>query len=101
MENNPQTKKIPLIYVAETALKAVFIFMAIFNMSYTVTAALLASACGLIRMLKMPKFSKEYLQRALLNNHGQNILYIGMGCVGATNFLFFAPLILYFFYGLA
>ena len=94
-------KKIVHVYVCKRTLKAIFIIMAIFNLSHTVTVGFLASACGLIRMLKTPKFNKEYLQKALLNNHGQNILYIGMGCVGTTNFLFFAPLILYFFYGLA
>ena len=36
-----------------------------------------------------------------MNPHGQNIMYIGMGCIGHTNFLFYAPLVLYFFYGLA
>ena len=101
MENNAQNKKMPPIYLAETAFKAAFIVMAVFNMSYTITVGFLASLCGLIRMLKTPQFNKEYLQKALLNPHGQNILYIGMGCVGNTNFLFFAPLILYFFYGLA
>lgn len=97
----PVDRKIPTIYLAESAFKAAFIGMAVFNMSYTITVGLIASLCGLIRMLKTPQFSKDYLQRALMNNHGQNILYIGMGCVGHTNFLFFAPLILYFFYGLA
>lgn len=100
-ENAPSERKVPPIYLAETAFKAAFIVMSIFNMSYTITVGFLASLCGLIRMLKTPQFNKEYLQRVLMNNHGQNILYIGMGCVGNTNFLFFAPLILYFFYGLA
>lgn len=99
--NQPAAAKMPPIYLAETAFKAAFIFMAILNLQYTITVGFIASLCGLIRMLKTPKFNKEYLQRALMNNHGQNILYIGMGCVGNTNFLFFAPLMLYFFYGLA
>lgn len=104
MEDNAQAqnnKKIPPIYLAETAFKAAFIVMSIFNMNYTITVGLLASACGLIRMLKTPQFNKQYLERVLRNNHGQNVLFLGMGCVGTTNFLFFAPLILYFFYGLA
>lgn len=37
----------------------------------------------------------------LLNNHGQNVIYLGMGLAGQPNFLFFAPLILYFVYALA
>lgn len=85
----------------ESGFKAAFIVMAMFNMSYTILVGFMASFCGLIRMLKTPQFNKEYLQKALMNTHGQNILYIGMGCVGHTNFLFFAPLMLYFFYGLA
>ena len=36
----------------------------------------------------------------LTNNHGQNVLYIGMGAMGYSNFLFLSPLILYFAYGL-
>lgn len=100
-DNAPTQRKIPPLYLAETAFKALFLGMSIFNMSYTITVAFLASLCGLIRMLKTPQFNKEYLQKALMNNHGQNILYIGMGCVGNTNFLFFAPLMIYFFYGLA
>lgn len=99
--NQPVATKIPPIYLAETAFKAAFIFMAVLNLQYTITVAFLASICGLIRMLKTPQFNKLYLQKVLMNNHGQNILYIGMGCVGNTNFLFFAPLILYFAYGLA
>lgn len=36
-----------------------------------------------------------------MNHHGQNVLYLGMGAAGQPNFLFYAPLLLYFFYGLA
>jgi hypothetical protein len=104
MEDNTQAqtnKKLPPIYLAETAFKAAFIVMSIFNLSYTIVVGLLASACGILRMLKTPQFNKQYLEKVLRNSHGQNILYLGMGCVGNTNFLFFAPLILYFFYGLS
>ena len=103
MQDNTQaqsTKKLPPIYMAETALKAAFIVVSIFNLSYTIVVGLLASACGLLRMLKTPQFNKQYLEKVLRNTHGQNILYLGMGCVGSTNFLFYAPLILYFSYGL-
>ena len=75
--------------------------MALFNMPYTILVGLVASVCGLLRMLKTPQLNKEYLQKVLMNSHGQNILYIGMGCMGSVNFLFYAPLVLYFFYALA
>ena len=87
-------------YLIESALKFVFIFMAIFNMNFTMTVGFIASFLGMIRMLKAIEFSKMYLQSVLMNPHGQNILYIGMGAIGYSNFLFYAPLILYFGYGL-
>ena len=46
------------IYLAETGFKAAFIFMAIFNLSYTILIGFLASLCGLIRMLKTPQMNK-------------------------------------------
>jgi hypothetical protein len=59
MENpQPASATIPPIYLAETAFKAAFIVMAVFNLNYTITVGFLASLCGLIRMLKTPKFNK-------------------------------------------
>ena len=94
-------QNINTIYYVETCLKVLFIFMAIFNLPYTIIVGFLASLCGLLRIVKNPQLNREYLQKALMNPHGQNILYIGMGCMGQSNFLFFAPLILYFFFALA
>lgn len=88
------------VYPIETGLKFLFIVMAIFNLNHTITVGFIASLLGLLRMLKTPQFNREYLQRVLMNPHGQNILYIGMGCIGYINFLFYAPLILYFGYSL-
>lgn len=103
MEDSSQSraKQITPIYMAETALKAAYLVMAPFNLPYTIIVGLLASLCGLFRMLKKPELNKAYLQKALMNNHGQNILYLGMGSVGVANFLFYSPIMLYFFYGLA
>lgn len=104
MENNNSSesanKPTPL-YQLQTLLKAVFIVMAIFNLQYTLLIGFLVSACGIYRLLKTPQFNKQYLQSVLLRPHGQNILYIGMGLAGNANFLYYSPLILYFFYGLA
>lgn len=87
-------------YNIETGLKFLFIFMAIFNMNYTIIVGSVASLMGMLRMLKTIQFNKEYLQKVLTNAHGQNLLYIGMGSIGYVNFLFYAPLILYFAYAL-
>ena len=87
-------------YLVESALKLVFIVMAIFNMNFTMTVGFIASFLGMIRMWKAVEFNKMYLQKILMNPHGQNILYIGMGAIGYSNFLFYAPLVLYFGYGL-
>lgn len=73
---------------------------AIARTPYVLLIGFLASLLGLLRMLKMPQFNKEYLEKVLKNNHGQNILYIGMGAMGYSNFLFLSPLMLYFAYGL-
>ena len=64
MQDNTQAqanKKLPPIYLAESAFKAAFIVMSIFNLSYTIVVGLLASACGIFRMLKTPQFNKLYL----------------------------------------
>lgn len=70
--------------------------MSLFNLSYTLIVAFLASLLGLIRVCKIPQFNKEYLARAITNNHGQNILYISVGCMGFVNYLYYAPIVLFF-----
>jgi hypothetical protein len=103
MEGNSQAQVggIPPLYYVETAFKGLFLFMAPFNMQYTIIVGVVASVCGVIRMLKTPQLSKVYFQKVLMNNHGQNVLYLGMGSFGVCNFLFYSPILLYFFYGLA
>jgi H+/Cl- antiporter ClcA len=75
--------------------------MAPFNLPYTIIVGVAASLCGVIRMLKTPQLNKVYFQKVLMNNHGQNVLYLGMGSFGVSNLLFYSPIMLYFFYGLA
>lgn len=75
--------------------------MGVINLPYTVLVGVVTSVCGVVRILKTPQFNKEYLQKVLLNAHGQNLIYLGMGFIGFTNFLYFAPIMLYFLYGLA
>ena len=36
-----------------------------------------------------------------MNNHGQNLLYISFGSTGQINYLFYAPIVLFFGYGIA
>jgi len=36
-----------------------------------------------------------------MNNHGQNIMYITLGMAGQVNYLFYAPIALFFGYGVA
>jgi hypothetical protein len=36
-----------------------------------------------------------------MNNHGQNLLYITFGSLGFVNYLYYAPIALFFFYGIA
>jgi hypothetical protein len=59
-----------------------------------------ASIAGVLRVCKTPRFNKEYLAQVLLNNHGQNVLYIAIGSLGFTNYLYYAPIALFFAYGL-
>lgn len=35
-----------------------------------------------------------------MNNHGQNILYISFGATGYVNYLYYAPIVLFFGYGI-
>jgi len=35
-----------------------------------------------------------------MNNHGQNIMYLGVGAVGSVNLLYYAPIMLFFAFGL-
>lgn len=74
--------------------------MSLFNLSFTLLAAFLASLIGILRVLKTPQLSLEYLTRVLSNNHGQNLFYILVGSIGFTNYLFYAPIALFFAYGI-
>jgi hypothetical protein len=99
MENSGNSL-VNIFYPIETALKGMFIVMSIFNLPYTLVVALAASLIAILRVLKTPKFNKEYLARIFTNNHGQNLLYISFGAVGYINYLYYAPIALFFAYGI-
>lgn len=98
--SQPQPKPIPFPYLVETLLKVVFLVMSLFNLKYTLVVAFSASIFGLLRVLKRPQFNKEYLARVLTNNHGQNLLYISIGSLGFINYLYYAPIVLFFAYNI-
>jgi len=100
MENRPATFDFAFLYPYETLLKALFIFMSLFNLQYTLLVAFLASLFGVLRVLKTPQFNAMYLTRFLSNNHGQNIFYITVGSIGFVNYLYYAPIVLFFAYGI-
>lgn len=91
---------VSIFYPIETLLKLVFIIISPFNIRFTLLAAFLASLIGLVRVLKRPQFNKEYLARVFQNNHGQNILYVSFGTIGFVNYLYYAPIVLFFAYGI-
>lgn len=91
---------INIAYPLETVLKLIFITLSPFNVPYTLLAAFLASLVGLLRVLKTPQFNKEYLGKVFLNNHGQNLLYISFGSIGFVNYIYYAPIVLFFSYGI-
>jgi hypothetical protein len=88
-------------YLLETILKGLFLVMSPFNIRWTLATAFLASLIGVIRVLKRPQFNKEYLAKFFMNNHGQNLLYIAFGALGFVNYLYYAPIALFFFYGIS
>jgi hypothetical protein len=88
-------------YLVETILKGLFLVMSPLNLRWTLTAAFFASLIGVIRVLKRPQFNKEYLAKFFMNNHGQNLFYIAFGALGFINYLYYAPIALFFFYGIA
>lgn len=92
---------INICYPIENGLKLLFIPMAIINAPGTLLVALIVTVMALLRVVKRPSFTKEYAQKVLLNNHGQNIMYLGVGAVGTVNLLYYAPIILFFAFGLA
>lgn len=100
MEARPNITMAASLYPLETLLKALFIFMSLFNMSFTLTVAFFASLIGVLRVCKTPQFNAEYLTRVLSNNHGQNIMYITLGGIGYVNYLYYAPIVLFFAYGI-
>ncbi len=59
-QQQPQASapKVPFIYVIETILKCFFLVMSLFNMSYTLVVALLASVIAIYRVLKRPQMNK-------------------------------------------
>lgn len=89
------------LYSVETFIKVVFIATSPFNMFLTLFLGVVASGIGILRVFKTPQMNKQYLQKVLMNNHGQNILYISFGIAGRVNFLFYAPICLFFAYGIA
>ena len=91
---------VSIAYPIETALKLIFITLSPFNVRFTLLAAFLASAIGLLRVLKTPQFNKEYLGKVFMSNHGQNLLYISFGSIGFVNYLYYAPIVLFFAYGI-
>lgn len=86
-------------YNIETLLKAIFIVMSLFNLSYTLFVAFACSLIGVLRVCKNPQMTREYLTRVLMNNHGQNLLYILLGASGNTNYLYLSPIVLFFGFG--
>jgi hypothetical protein len=74
--------------------------MSLFNFNYTLTVAFFASLIGVLRVCKTPQFDLQYLTRVLSNNHGQNILYIILGGIGYVNYLYYAPIVVFFAYGI-
>lgn len=87
-------------YPLETTFKLLFILMSPFNLPFTLLIAFLASLTGLFRVLKTPHFSAEYLAKVLKNNHGQNLLYVSFGSVGFVNYIYYAPIVLFFAFGI-
>jgi hypothetical protein len=75
--------------------------MSPFNIRFTLLTAFLASLIGLLRVLKRPQFSKEYLARVFQNNHGQNLLYVSFGSMGFVNYLYYAPIAIFFAFGVS
>ena len=70
-------------------------------MNYTLLVAFASSFIGILRVFKTIEFSKDFLQKVLMNNHGQNIMYITFGISGSVNYLFYSPIVLFFGYGIA
>jgi hypothetical protein len=100
MENRQAGFDFASLYPYETLLKGLFIFMSLLNVDYTLLVAFLASLIGVLRVCKTPQFDLAYLTRVLSNNHGQNIFYITVGSIGFVNYLFYAPIVLFFAYGI-
>lgn len=92
--------RVPILYIVETIFKVFFLVMSIFNLKYTLVVAFTASVAGLLRVCKTPQFNKEYLAKAMMNNHGQNLLYVSIGSLGFINYLYYAPIVLFFAYGI-
>ena len=72
--------------------------MSLLNLPLTLMVALAASVLAVLRVCKNPSASQLYIQRVLATNHGQNLLYIATGMIGFTNYLFYAPIVIFFAY---
>ena len=75
--------------------------MSLSSLPLTLFVALAASALAVLRTCKNPEASQAYLQKVLVNNHGQNLLYIASGMIGFVNYLYYAPMVVFFLYGIA
>lgn len=95
-----ESQKVPPLYMVESLLKVVFIVMSTINAQYTIIVGLVASILAILRVCKRPQFNKDYLAKVLLNNHGQNVLYLLIGSLGFVNYLYYAPVILFFAFNL-
>lgn len=95
-----ESQKVPPLYKVESLLKVVFIVMSTINAQYTIVLGLVASILAILRVCKRPQFNKDYLAKVLLNNHGQNVLYLLIGSLGFVNYLYYAPVILFFAFNL-
>ena len=94
-----QSPLVKVFYPLETALKLIFIVISPFDLPFTLVTAFAISVIGLLSVAKMPQFNKEYLARVLMNNHGQNIIYVSFGAIGFTNYLYYAPMVVFFAFG--
>ena len=90
---------VSIFYPIETVLKIIFVVVCPFSLPYTLLLAFITSVIGLIRVTKKPQFNKEYLARVLMNNHGQNILYVSFGAIGFVNYLYYSPIVVFFLFG--
>lgn len=61
---------------------------------YTTWFAFGACLCGLIKRCGFPKFSQEYMQRAIFDDNFHMITYLGPLTMGGGSFILYIPLVL-------